>query len=42
MVEFTFFCDSSKKLYEYCSKYEDCEKINLKPTELIKRQEKFL
>ena len=37
MVNFTFFCDSSEKLYEYWSKFGDCEKINSKPTELIKQ-----
>ena len=35
--EFTFLCDSSK-LYEYCSKYEDCEKIKSKTAELIKKE----
>ena len=32
----SFLCDSSK-LYEYCSKYEDCEKIKSKTAELIKK-----
>ena len=36
MVDFPFFHDSSKKPYEYCSKFEDCEKINSKTAELIK------
>ena len=35
--EFTFLRDSSK-LFEYCSKYEDCEKIESKPAELIKNE----
>ena len=34
--EFSFLCDSSK-LYEYCSNYEDCEKIKSKTAELIKK-----
>ena len=34
--EFSFLCDSSK-LYEYCSKYEDREKIKSKTAELIKK-----
>ena len=32
-----FFCNWSRKLYEYCSRFENCEKINSKPTELIKK-----
>lgn len=34
--EFTFLRDSSK-LFDYCSKHEDCEKIESKPAELIKK-----